>query len=76
MAQVDRDEEVLVGGGSITRGEAIEILESLARTGGATAKIQALKLLQAMDDDEGPGAGGFDDLDGDSDTSPKLRSVG
>lgn len=65
----------LVDGGELTRGDVVEILETLARTGGPSSKIQAIRLLKDMrDDDAGPSAGGFDDLDGDDEVSKKRAA--
>lgn len=69
------DDLPLVDGGDLTRGEIIDILEELARTGGASSKIQAIRLLKDMSEDEsGPTAAGFDALDGDDEVSVKRRA--
>jgi hypothetical protein len=48
----------------LSRAEAIEILEDIARnTNNAAARIAAIKQLEAMTDGEQPTAEGFDALD-------------
>lgn len=69
------DDMPLVDGGELTRGDIIDILENLARTGGPSSKIQAIRLLKDMRDDEaGPSAGGFDALDAGDEVGQKRAA--
>lgn len=69
----------MVDGGSLTRGEIIDILEELAQHGGATAKISAIRQLReirAMDDaDAGPADSGFDMLDDELGAKREARAA-
>lgn len=69
------DDTALVAGGTLGRDEVIEILEGLAREGGPSSKIQAIRLLRDMAHaDEGPDAGEFDNLDGEDEVAQKRRA--
>lgn len=71
------DETVLVEGGTLGRDEIVEILEDLARNGGPSSKIQAIRLLRDMADaEEGPNAQGFDALDAGDEVGARRKAKG
>jgi hypothetical protein len=48
---------------TLSEQEMIDILEEIAREGGSTARIQAIKLLREISDGEPLPQQGFDELD-------------
>lgn len=72
-------EQPFVEGGTITRGEILEVLEDLVQNGGQTARISAIRQLReirSMDEaGSGPRGNKFDALDdGEDEVTSRRRA--